>query len=114
MCCTIILEGEVWELDPSSKPGDLWVRGIIDIQKTATGEIRQCEDSLGVNEDHVSTFMWEDGNYSCDCNRYLFFQREKDEEMEEDYPCGDSAYSVRIRNPHAGTVFYEETDFRSK
>lgn len=40
-----------------------------------------------------SIYLWEDGNYSCDCNRHLFFQRAGGElgihEIEE-VPCNTS------------------------
>lgn len=34
-------------------------------------------------------FMFTDGNYSCDCNKSLFIQREYGEEIIEELPCGD-------------------------
>lgn len=47
-----------------------------------------CNLSIG------SIYMWENGNYSCDCNRHLFFLRAGGElgkcEIEE-FPCHTSA-----------------------
>lgn len=34
-------------------------------------------------------FMFEDGNYSCDCNKSLFIQREYGEDVIEELNCGD-------------------------
>jgi len=34
----------------------------------------------------LNFFMWEDGNYSCDCNRARFFGLGG---PDEDWPCGD-------------------------
>ena len=39
-------------------------------------------------------FMWGDGNYACDCNRYLFFERAVGRVPSDHYECGDSAYSL--------------------
>ena len=52
-----------------------------------TGPIEDALDSVA--------FMWSaDGNYGCDCNRYLFFQRAAGEPESDDRPCGDVAYRV--------------------
>lgn len=37
----------------------------------------------------ISQYMWEEGNYSCDCNKSLFIQRQCDEEF-PDMTCGDT------------------------
>lgn len=34
-------------------------------------------------------FMFEEGNYSCDCNKSLFIQREYGEDVIEELHCGD-------------------------
>lgn len=60
-------------------------------------------------------FIWEDGNYSCDCNRGNFFY----DEMPEDDPeailwdirepkCGDGAFRVCVRL--SGAVIYDELE----
>jgi hypothetical protein len=61
-----------------------------------------------------SNFMWKDGNFSCDCNRHLFFNYAvgiEPEEDEEDDECTDWKYSVRLVNPVDGKVFYNELIF---
>lgn len=35
-------------------------------------------------------FMWTEGNYSCDCNRYNFFYPNSN----IDYPCGESRFDM--------------------
>jgi hypothetical protein len=43
----------------------------------------------------LNKFMWEDGNYSCDCNRALFF-------LDEDYDdlkCGDCRFEILSIEP---------------
>jgi hypothetical protein len=54
-----------------------------------TGETRIYED-----EYEYSEFMWTEGNYSCDCNRHLFFERAIGNEPEEDMPCGNTLYKA--------------------
>lgn len=44
-------------------------------------------------EEH-SDYMWFEGNYACDCNRYLFFQRAADEPESDDRQCGETAYFI--------------------
>jgi hypothetical protein len=53
-------------------------------------------------------FIWSDGNFSCDCNRALFFARAVDE-PDPDLECGQSQYRVNwIRNDETGNIIYEE------
>ena len=39
-------------------------------------------------EEETAIFMFEDGNYSCDCNRSLFIQREYGEDAIPSLDCG--------------------------
>lgn len=57
--------------------------------------------------DGASDYMWGDGNYSCDCNRALFFARAVNEDEPEETPCGDELYTVKITDD-AGRVLYED------
>lgn len=46
------------------------------LQDTATGELALCVDTWAEGyPDDSMRFMYEEGNYSCDCNRHLFFAR---------------------------------------
>lgn len=65
---------------------------LVTIRKNATGEERTYRHDMRW-EAEGDQYMWSEGNYSCDCNRYLFFQRAHDED-EEDFECGDTAYTV--------------------
>jgi hypothetical protein len=89
-----------------------WVIVIAEIRDNATGKIREyeCEDILGAGEPQPRCFMWEEGNYSCDCNRKSFFQRAaaEDQDDKEQRPCGDGGYAVRLRNKLTGRVYYDE------
>lgn len=52
------------------------------------------------------TYLWEEGNYSCDCNRALFFYGYEDG---ENYLCGDSRFVVeKIVNRETGELLYSE------
>lgn len=91
-----------------------WVCVVACIRSNKTGEVRRylTQDVLMDGEDAPSAFIWERGNYSCDCNRALFFGRAaglKDEEM-SDCRCGDGGYSLNLENPATGKVYYREFD----
>lgn len=81
------------------------------IRCEATSEVR-IEDTYALmcpDEETPSLFIWREGNYSCDCNRELFFRRLGGEE-EGDPDCGDERYSVCIVNPFNNEVLYREFD----
>ena len=62
------------------------------IRKNATGEVRTSHQDLPWKEH--SLWSWTEGNFGCDCNRKLQFERAGKEEGAEDYECGHSAYTV--------------------
>lgn len=110
-----IIEVDDWEVidHPRAAPTDcVWVSSIVEIRKNQTGEIREYINNyelLEVGDSTPSDFMWRDGNYSCDCNRALFFLRAGGEDDSKDEtPCGDGTYSVRVRNKLNGNVYYDE------
>lgn len=51
-------------------------------------------------------YLWSEGNYSCDCNRSLFFHDWNEPEKRE---CGDSEFSIRISDM-TGKVIYSELE----
>ncbi len=59
-----------------------------------TGEARWSEHPCPDKYDDVQEYQWVDGNYSCDCNRWLFWSRAKGVEPEADVDCGDSRFTV--------------------
>jgi hypothetical protein len=64
----------------------------VHIRRNIDGVIRVYLYDGGWEE--YSDYMWlAGGNYSCDCNRYLFFQRSAGGD-EVEHPCGDTAYSI--------------------
>ena len=95
----------------------IWVECIAEIRKNDTGEIREYEthEILTIGDEHPSVFNWEESNYSCDCNRLLFFNRARDEEKDEDWDvectdveCTDGKFSVNLKNKKDGKVYYRE------
>lgn len=63
-------------------------------------------------------FLWSDGNYSCNCNRDLFFNRatnpEYNHEDDDARNCDDfDEYRVNwIKNLETGRVIYREPESR--
>ena len=83
----------------------------ITIRKNATGEIRTFEDNMSVwlDDGIPNCFMWDEGNYSCDCNRFLFFERAGGLEPDWDEgPCGHDAYSVNIESEDFPAYLHQE------
>lgn len=86
-----------------------WVRCVAHIRKNATGEVRRYEtdEILEDGETHPSVFNWEENNFSCDCNRELFFERSAGNEIETE-ECSDGRFSVNLENPVTGEIYYRE------
>lgn len=90
----------------------IWVKCIAEIRNNETGEVREYEtdEILENGSKHPNIFNWEENNYSCDCNRLLFFNRAKGEEKDEDWDveCSDGKFSVNLKNKKDGKVYYRE------
>lgn len=83
----------------------------VEIRRNSDGVVRIYKD------DHwLSDFIWSDGNYACDCNRHLFFERAGGVDPYDDPDhvsvCTDDKYSVRITNA-AGDLLYQDGDWES-
>lgn len=55
------------------------------------------EYSYEIEDDFTSHdvyFMWEDGNYACDCNRSLFL---RGLDFEESWPCGRTIRCLSLK-----------------
>ncbi len=105
-------EWETVEVPTHPQKDGKWVATVAEIRDNATGIVREYQDdAVLMNGDaEPSVFIWEDGNYSCDCNRRLFFARAAGEDEDWDSECSDGLYSVRVRNKRSGRVFYSEFD----
>ena len=108
----MITKNEDWEVVQNNLPGHKKVLVVVEIRLNSTGEIREyvSEEYLEENELHPSTFNWSENNFSCDCNRELFFLRANNETEPEGtgYCIGDGKYSVRLRNKLTGSIYYNE------
>ena len=84
----------------------------IEIRQNETGEVRTFVDNHDWEEppDGDREFLWGEGNYSCDCNRELFFLRVKneDEPLGEESRCGIERFSVRITNSETQELLYQD------
>ena len=77
------------------------------ITRVADGETRTriFDDDW---DDEGSEFWWSQGNYSCDCNRYLEFERAGGHEPDiDDGACGEGAYRVKIVLPDGSVPYWE-------
>jgi len=86
-----------------------WVKTNVHIRKNATGEIRKYEDTGIWNEEEqeLATYIWEEGNFSCDCNRQLFWWRANKENDEGETSCGENKFSVNIYSTKGKLVYKE-------
>jgi hypothetical protein len=69
----------------------------VEVELEYKGKIYKFIDE-GYHDFEVATFMWEEGNYSCDCNRSLFIQEYCDENFNKgtEMECGDSIKLVSL------------------
>jgi hypothetical protein len=87
---------------------------LISIRDEFTGIVRVYDDK----DEWHGDYIWDEGNYSCDCNRHLFFQWAAgvdtdvldDEDPLVDHPCSTDHYSVRITTPE-GVLLYEDGEW---
>lgn len=76
------------------------------LKRVADGLVRKYE--FDDDWDEVCEYMWSGGNYSCDCNRALFFARAANEPDPETTPCGDDKFVTEVM--FRGVVVYSEED----
>jgi len=105
-------EWGIIDVPPHPPKGGKWVAIIAEIRDNATGIVREYQDVAVLHDGELKprTYIWDEGDYSCDCNRRLFFARASGEEKGWDDGCSDGLYSVRVRNKKSGRVFYDEFD----
>lgn len=90
-----------------------WVKINAHIKEVSSGEVRvyETEEPIYLVEGglNLSVFNWEDNNYSCDCNRRIFFERANGIEIEfDEYDCSDGGFLVNLENPKTGEIYYRE------
>lgn len=89
---TLVFDDLPSEADMPARDG---IPMFVEIRRNSDGLVRKYHDPNLVWYDDGSRYIWSEGNFSCDCNRALFFACAADEE-DPDTPCGDTAYSVRV------------------
>ena len=87
------------------------IKSIVHIKDEATGIIHQYKESGSVwldDDGDYNFYMWSMGNYSCDCNREIFFNNAVDKDSDIDnLECGDQIrYAVNIEID--GEIVYQE------
>ena len=78
-------------------------------RKKTEPEYGEWED----NEDGHTEFLWSDGNYACDCNRQLFWNRIAAEPDESLKLCSQHLYSVKLTDKD-GNILYSDYDVPEK
>ena len=77
----------------------------IALRNNKTGEVRLSQHDFPW--DGTQEYIWSHGNYSCDCNRALFYYdwgKEADE-----HECGDSAFSaLYVELPSGARISLQE------
>ena len=101
-------------IEATTKPdaglkGCVLVKCIAEIKDNDTGEVREYEtdEMLEPEDKYLCVSHWESGNYSCDCNRRIFFLKANNEEVEK-INCGEGGFSVNLKNKKDGIVYYRE------
>lgn len=73
-----------------------------------TEDIEEWQDSW----QSTYSFIWEEGNFACDCNRALFFERAKtgDQAAWPETPCGNDLYKLdKLVVRETGEIVYSES-----
>jgi hypothetical protein len=86
---------------------------VIEILDTATNETAAFEDCTSIwldSDGYTNDFMWSEGNYSCDCNRQLFFTDAlgKPRSDLDKLVCGVTRYLVKATRLDTGETVFDE------
>lgn len=65
-----------------------WIEIVLCYKSKTYSIIDDLSDLIFKDADEFSPYLWEEGNYSCDCNKSLFIQRQCDPNFPE-MKCGD-------------------------
>lgn len=85
-------------------PGHDWFDAKVTIRRVADGLVRVVDDTAIRGG---WRFQWGENNYSCDCNRALFFARAAGE-PDPEIDCSEGLYVVeRITDAETGEVLIE-------
>lgn len=107
---TVLPSGLILVSDPERHPSRAIVPGshLIDVHlyRPSTGDRRVYRPEYPWVEDGEGNpgFIWDEGNYGCDCNRSLFLYNWEREPME----CGNTIVIEKIVIRYTDTVLYSE------
>ena len=104
---------ENWILsDETTTQDGVIVKCVAEIRDNETGKVRDYEtDEIIFNGcEYPYIFNWEENNFSCDCNRRIFFKRVMGENEDSDFnqPCGSGKFSVNLKNKKDNKIYYCE------
>ena len=92
---------------------DKYLDVMVTLRRVSDGLERTfSDDSVWLDDDGIpSCYQWTDGNYGCDCNREIFFERAAGVEVldEGNPPCTHGRYLARIVDG-SGNVLLDEID----
>lgn len=83
---------------------------MVEIYDTKTGVVQLRKDVGYWNEEGFVDYIWSEGNYSCDCNRKLFFERAQGNEPDDtNTPCSfdKNRYEIIVRDLE-GNILYSD------
>lgn len=72
------------------------IRGVVLITRVADNVTREHIHMYAPEEEDVVRFLFEEGNYACDCNRELFFCEAVGEQRPNEPGCGDTRFTVDL------------------
>ncbi len=100
-----------WNNQERCPENSRWVCVDAHIRCDKTGEIAIDKSylAIGNDEDAPDPWIWEEGNYACNCNRPSFFGHAGGA-YDGDGECANEEFSVNLVNPKTGEVFYREFD----
>lgn len=108
------VRAEVLPPKPTKDPRfETFERPIIQrIRLNATGEVRESQETGYFDGFGFQDFIWDEGNFACDCNRHLFFERAGgvEPEFDPDEECSDFKYAVQILDAETREVLYDDFD----
>jgi hypothetical protein len=99
-----------FEVVQKAPPHDIstWIKIVALIRNNKSQEIVEfpCDGIWDEKNFQPSLFIWQDGNFSCDCNRAIFWNEVSEKKKSEN--CGHKRFSVNLKNPKTGEIFYKE------
>lgn len=60
--------------------------------------------TINVDLDWINDFIWSEGNFSCDCNRQIFF----DHNIDKDIECSSHIYTILSIHNNDKLVYTEK------